>query len=141
MLTTHSYASMLRCMLIISEHKDICNHLHVVIFYEVSYDPLGSIDPRIDLTWLCSDQGQWFHLDKPVIDHILGVHGTLHFYHKSFYDFIRDPTRSSVFCINTPAFYCMFLDHMSPSPPHITDRPLTDFIETDPQTSTQHESH
>jgi len=27
------------------------------------------------------------------------------------------------------------------SPPHITDRPLTDFIETDSQTFTQHESH
>jgi len=29
----------------------------------------------------------------------------------------------------------------TPSPPHITDRPLTDFIETDSQTFTQHESH
>ena len=29
----------------------------------------------------------------------------------------------------------------APSPPHITDRPLTDFIETYSQTFTQHESH
>ena len=29
----------------------------------------------------------------------------------------------------------------TPPPSHITDRPLTDFIETDSQTFTQHKSH
>ena len=65
MLTTHSYASMLCCMVIISEQKDICNHLHVAIFYEVSYDPLGSIDPRIDLTWLARIVFQPFLVFSP----------------------------------------------------------------------------
>jgi len=49
---SHSYTSMLCCMFIISEHmfKDICHHLHAVISYEASYDPLSSIDPHFDLT-------------------------------------------------------------------------------------------
>jgi len=88
---------MLYCMF-----KDICHHLHDVISYEAFFD---SIDPHIDLTQPCSDQGQRFHSDKSVIDHILGVHGTLHFYHNSFYDLLRDPTRSGVFCVNATAFY------------------------------------
>ena len=56
---------MLCCMVIISEQKDICNHLHVAIFYEVSYDPLGSIDPRIDLTWLARIVFQPFLVFSP----------------------------------------------------------------------------
>ena len=37
---------------------------------------------------------------------------TLRFYHKSFKDFLCDPTRSGSFCVNTPAIYCKFLDHL-----------------------------
>ena len=75
---TNSYASMLCYMFGISEYtlKDICHHLHVVISYEVSYDLLGSIDPRIDLAQPRYDQDQWLHPDKLIINHILGVHGT-----------------------------------------------------------------
>ena len=101
------------CIFGISEStfKDICHHLYAVISYKPSFNLLSSLDPRIDLTRPYHDQGQWFHLDESIKDHVWSVHGTFRFYHKSFYDFIRDPTRSGAFCVNTPAFYCRFLDH------------------------------
>ena len=102
------------CMFRISEctFRDIYHCLHAVISYEVSFDPLRPIDPRIDLTRPYYDQGQWFHPDKSIINHVFGVHGTFRFYHKSFYDFLCDPTRSSSFCVTTPAIYCKFLDRL-----------------------------
>jgi len=102
------------CMFRISGHtfRDIYHHLHAVISYKPSFDPLSSIDPRIDLTRPCYDQDQWFHPDESIINHIFGVHGSFNFHHKSFYDFLRDPTRSGSFCVNTPAIYCKYLDHL-----------------------------
>ena len=102
------------CMNRISEYtfKDICHHLHAVISYEPSFDPLSSLDPRIDLKRPYYDQGQWFHLDGSIINHVYGVHGTFRFYHKSFDDFLRDPARSGAFCVDTPAFYSKVLDQL-----------------------------
>ena len=62
------------CVNRISEYtfKDICHHLHAVISYEPSFDPLSSLDPRIDLTRPYYDQGQWFHLDRSIINHVYG---------------------------------------------------------------------
>ena len=97
------------CIFGISEStfKDICHHLYAVISYKPSFNLLSSLDPCIDITRPYYDQDQWFHPDES----IWSVHGTFRFYHKSFYDFICDPTRSGAFCVNTPAFYCRFLDH------------------------------
>jgi len=102
------------CMNSISEYtfKDICHHLHAVISYEPSFDPLSSLDPRIDLTRPYYDQGQWFHLDESIIEHVFRVHGTYRLYHKSFDDFLCDPTRSGAFCVEIPAFYSKFSDHL-----------------------------
>jgi len=108
------YVPLRCCIFRISEctFRDICHHLYAVISYEPSFDPLRSLDPRIDLTRSCYDQGQWFHLDQSIKNRLNTVHGTFRFYHKSFYDFLRDPTRSGPFCVNTPAIYCKFLDHL-----------------------------
>ena len=110
---TRWYISARCCMFRISEctFRDIYHHLHAVISYEPSFDPLSSLDPRIDLTRPYSDQGQWFYTDKSIIKHTADVHGTFRFYHKSFYDFLCDPTRSGVFCVTTPAIYCKIIDH------------------------------
>ena len=101
------------CMLRISESafRDICRHLRAVISYEASFDPFSSIDPRIDLTRPYYDQGQWFHSGQSIINQVWNVHGFLSFYHKSFYDFLHDPTRSGAFCITTHAFNIKLLDH------------------------------
>jgi len=103
------------CIFRISEctFRDIYHHLHAVISYESSFDPPSSIDPRIDLTRPFFDQGEWLHPYKPIIEHIRNVHVTLRFYHKSFYDFLRDPTRSGAFCVNTPSFHSKHLDHLT----------------------------
>ena len=94
-----------------STFRDICHYLHAVIAYEASLDPLSSIDPRIDLTRSFFDQGQWFHPDISVIRHLAKIHGSLRFYHKSFYDFLRDPARSGPFCVSTLDIYCKLFDH------------------------------
>ena len=106
------YVFMLSCMFRISEYtfKDICHHLHAVISYEVSFDPLSSIHPHIDLARPYSDQ--WFHPDKSTMHHVYNVHGTFRFYHKSFCDFICDPTRSGAFCVTTPAIYRKVIDQL-----------------------------
>ncbi|KAF5356894.1 hypothetical protein D9756_006425 [Leucocoprinus leucothites] len=38
------------------------------------------------------------------------VHGTIAFRHKSFYDFLCDPARSSSFCVTTPVMHQNFFD-------------------------------
>ena len=108
------YASIFCNILRLSESmfRDICHYLHAVIAYEASLDPLSSIVPRIDLTRSFFDQGQWFHPDISFHRHLWSVHGLLRFYHKSFYDFLRDPARSGPFCVTTPDIYCKFLDQM-----------------------------
>ena len=102
------------CMFKISGHtfRDIYHHLHAVISYKPSFDPLSSLDPRIDLTRPCYDQDQRFRLDRSIDRHVCTVHGSFNFHHKSFYDFLRDPTRSGSFCVNTPDIYCKFLDRL-----------------------------
>ena len=95
-----------------STFRDICHYLHAVVAYEAYFDPLSSIDPRIDLTRSLFDQGQWFHPESSFLYHLSSVHGLLRFYHKSFYDFIRDPARSGPFCVATPDIYCKLFDHL-----------------------------
>ena len=41
-----------------STFRGICHYLHAIIAYEASFNPLSSIDPRIDLTESFFDQGQ-----------------------------------------------------------------------------------
>ena len=95
-----------------STFRDICHYLHAVIAYEASFDPLSSMDPRIDLTRSFLDQGQWFHPELSFLRHLWSVHGSLRFYHKSFYDFLCDPARSGPFCVFTLDNYCKFIDHL-----------------------------
>ena len=99
------------CLFGISESA-ICHHLHAVIAYEVSFDSLSSVDPRIDFTRSFYDQALWFRPGMSIRNHLLHVHGLLHFYHKSFYDFLRDPARSGVFCVNTSAFHIKLFHHL-----------------------------
>ena len=109
------YASILCNILRLSESmfRDIYHYLHAVIAYKASFDPLSSIDPCIDLTRSFFDQVQWFHPDNSVIyHHLSNIQGSLYFYHKSFYDFLRDPTRSGPFCVTTPDTYCKLFDQM-----------------------------
>jgi len=129
---TRLYITTRCCMFEISEYtfRDICHHLHAVISYEPSFNPLSSLDPRIDLTRPYYDQGQWFHPYKSIIDQIWKVHGTLCFYHKSFYDFLGDPTRSGDFCITTPAIYCKFLDHLIQNHHHHASSYVIDGLST-----------
>ena len=102
------------CLFGISEStfRDICHHLHAVIAYEVSFDTLSSIDPCVDFTRSFYDQDQWFRPCMLIRNHLLSVHGLLRFYHKSFYDFLRDPARSGIFCVNTSAFHIKLFHHL-----------------------------
>ena len=107
------YAAVISGALRLSEStlRDICHHLHAVIAYDASFNPLSSTDPRIDLTRSLFDQGQWFRPEFSFLHHLPSVHGSLRFYHKSFYDFLGDSARSGPFCVTTPAIYCKLVDH------------------------------
>jgi len=97
-----------------STFRDISHYLHSVIACKASFNSLNLIEqgPNIDLTRSFFDQGQWFHLEFTFLHHLRSVHGLLHFYHKSFYDFLRDPARSGPFCVTAPAIHCKLIDQM-----------------------------
>ena len=90
--------------IIASSVRERSTPFHLAIF--------SRAEPRIDLTRPYYDQGRRFHLDGSIIAHVLGVHGTFRFYHKSFDDFLRDPTRSRAFCVDTPAFRSKLLNRL-----------------------------
>ena len=103
-----------------STFRDISHYLHAVVAYEASFDTFSSIDPRIDLTRSLFDQGQWFHPESSFLYYPSSVHGLLRFYHKSFYDFLRDPAPSGPFCVTTLDIYCKLFDHWIQNHHHYT---------------------
>ncbi|KAF5357164.1 hypothetical protein D9756_006438 [Leucocoprinus leucothites] len=94
--------------------RGIYHHLQAVIDCR-EYPPL-TLDGTINL------ERSYFDHDLPSASKsslnrtLSRVHGAIVFRHKSFYDFLRDPTRSSSFCVSTPAthqnlFDCFMRQH------------------------------
>ncbi|KAF9445555.1 hypothetical protein P691DRAFT_777487 [Macrolepiota fuliginosa MF-IS2] len=94
------------------EFRAVCNHLSAVLHVYHHSDPL-------DFTQF-GDTNRPFQRITPSTIKELRVHirrqlgGSIHFYHKSFFDFLMDPTRSGPFCvISSPvvnAYYKHCLD-------------------------------
>ena len=107
---TRSHISILCCMFRIFQHMrylspSACRTLQRGIFQTSQLNrPLHR--PHTAVFWPTS-----MVLSRQV-NHIFGVHSKMCFYHTSFHDFLRDPIHSSAFCVNTPAFYYRFLDHL-----------------------------
>lgn len=90
--------------------KTICNELHAVLRFQDLPEPFD-LDDAIDVTH------PFYHADFKAVERLkqkaYGLGGILSLYHKSFYDFLRDPARSDVFCITTPAMHnCLFKHYL-----------------------------
>ncbi|KAJ3554708.1 hypothetical protein NP233_g12363 [Leucocoprinus birnbaumii] len=59
---------------------------------------------------ICNILASMKHLEIPLEMRIL-IYGNIHFYHKSFYDFLVDPARSSAFCVTASAMKGKLFDH------------------------------
>jgi hypothetical protein len=91
-----------------SELLGIHQYLHAVLKFQEPKVPLVLGDD-FDSARPFSDQDKSFLLLR---DQVLGVHGYLDFYHKSFYDFLCDPVRSLSFCVTAPAMIETLFDHL-----------------------------
>ncbi|KAJ3562074.1 hypothetical protein NP233_g9800 [Leucocoprinus birnbaumii] len=89
--------------------RSICHYLYAVVAYHEFPELLNWDDLPIDLKRPFDDQGQVSGLLE---DHLFRVHGYLSFRHKSFYDFLIDPSRSSNFCVTTPAIFQSLFDSL-----------------------------
>ncbi|KAF9446884.1 hypothetical protein P691DRAFT_732444 [Macrolepiota fuliginosa MF-IS2] len=83
------------------QFRAVCNQLSAVLRFDGRND-------RFDLTQF-GDTGSPFQratsaLTGKLRDHVYGRLGdSIYFYHRSFYDFLIDPTRSGAFCVRSPA--------------------------------------
>ncbi|KAF9440177.1 hypothetical protein P691DRAFT_780138 [Macrolepiota fuliginosa MF-IS2] len=86
-----------------------CNQLSAVLHVQ---DHSDSFDPS-----RFGDTDRLFWHAAPAFVEELRVHvrvrlgGSIHFYHKSFYDFLMDPTRSGPFCVTSSHMYNAYFKH------------------------------
>ncbi|KAJ3566455.1 hypothetical protein NP233_g6992 [Leucocoprinus birnbaumii] len=72
-----------------------CNYLRAVIVYHERLCPFEGADMNVDLTRSYFEQGPSFKPSALLRKMLHEVHGTFGFLHKSFRDFLLDPSRSS----------------------------------------------
>jgi hypothetical protein len=84
-----------------TEFRSICHQLQAVVTFRES-PGLPALDADIDLARSHFDQELVLLPNSPLGDSLYCVHGVVNCYHKSFFDFLVDPTRSSTFCVTTP---------------------------------------
>ncbi|KXN81187.1 hypothetical protein AN958_05876 [Leucoagaricus sp. SymC.cos] len=84
------------------EFRGICHQLHAVFEYQDCLKML-ELDEGIDATRSFSEQDIQSSQYPRLRNQIFGIYGHLHLHHKSFYDFLVDPTCSSRYCVTTPA--------------------------------------
>jgi hypothetical protein len=87
----------------------VYQYLHAVLKVQEYHEPLV-LPNNIDPSQSYLDQHHLFQWTRSFHDQLYGVHGVIDFHHKSFYDFLRDPARSSSFCVTTPAIRTRFFD-------------------------------
>jgi hypothetical protein len=87
----------------------IHQYLHAVLKVQEYYEPLA-LPNNVDSSRSYLDQRHLFHCTSSFHYQLQGVHGVINLHHKSFYDFLRDPARSSSFCITTPAIRTKYFE-------------------------------
>ncbi|KAJ3554709.1 hypothetical protein NP233_g12364 [Leucocoprinus birnbaumii] len=81
--------------------RSIYQNLQAVMVYQEPPNTLLDAE-TLDLVRSHKDQGSSFKENTAIEARLLRTHGTINFYHKSFYDFIINPNRSSTFCVISP---------------------------------------
>ncbi|KXN81186.1 hypothetical protein AN958_05875 [Leucoagaricus sp. SymC.cos] len=90
--------------------KGICHQLSAVLEYRDS--PIEPDLQGIDITRSLYDQDIPFLPHQQLGEQFREMHGLIHLHHKSFYDFLIDPMRSSAFCVKTPAILEKCFNHL-----------------------------
>jgi hypothetical protein len=90
------------------EFKNLCNHVRAVLRYHDA-KPLPTLGSSVNLT-------HPFEVAGADTTHFLqetGLRagGAVSFYHKSFCDFLCDPSRSGAFCVTTPEIHARLFNH------------------------------
>lgn len=81
------------------ELEAVCNEMGAVIRFQRQQEPL-ELDPAIDTSQSFLHTSSHLLVGvHPIISSSLG--GSISFYHKSFKDFLLDPHRSGIYCVNT----------------------------------------
>ncbi|KAF5356911.1 hypothetical protein D9756_006409 [Leucocoprinus leucothites] len=81
--------------------KSISHYLQAVVAYQEPSQPIQELVPTVDLAQSFYHQGSSFKLSGSLKSQLLEIHGTISFLHKSFLEFLTDPTRSSVFYVQS----------------------------------------
>ncbi|KAJ3564600.1 hypothetical protein NP233_g8195 [Leucocoprinus birnbaumii] len=81
--------------------RRICQHLRPVITFQTP--PSDFLNDLPDPTHSFYGPGMSYNDDTALEIRLFNVHGTLNVHHKSFFDFLIDPSRSSDFCVTAPA--------------------------------------
>lgn len=90
------------------EFKAICNQLSAVLHFHDHAEPLRfsrTIDTTRSFQYASPEAIQEFRIVRSRLG------GSISFYHKSFYDFLVDPTRSGAFCVTSPAMLDVLFEH------------------------------
>ncbi|KAF9444073.1 hypothetical protein P691DRAFT_363226 [Macrolepiota fuliginosa MF-IS2] len=83
------------------ELKAVCNQLSAVVHFHGRDEFVGPVIPTVDTT------RPFQHADPEIVNELRSfifnqLGGSISFYHKSFYDFLLDSTRSATFCVTSP---------------------------------------
>jgi hypothetical protein len=89
----------------------VYQYLHAVLRVEEYHEPLV-LPNNLDSSHSYLDQRHLCQRSPFFRSRALRVPGFISFHHKSFYDFLRDPARSSSFCLTTRAMRTKFFDSL-----------------------------
>jgi hypothetical protein len=87
----------------------VYQYLHAVLTVQESHEPLV-LPNNVDSSCSSLDQRHLYQRTPSFHSQVFGVHGVIKFHHKSFYDFLCDPARSTTFCVTTPAIRTEYFD-------------------------------
>ncbi|KAF5357242.1 hypothetical protein D9756_006415 [Leucocoprinus leucothites] len=81
--------------------KSIYHYLQAVVAYQEPSQSIQELVPSVDLRRSFYRQDSSFEPSVSLPYQLIKVHGTISLLHKSFLEFLTDPTRSSVFCVKS----------------------------------------
>jgi hypothetical protein len=94
-----------------SEFLGVYQYLRSVLKFQENHKPLV-LPSHVDSSRSLFDQNLSLQSSRTLLNQFRKVHGVINFHHKSFYDFLRDPARSSSFWVTSPTIQKRFFDSL-----------------------------
>ncbi|KAF7760202.1 hypothetical protein Agabi119p4_10878 [Agaricus bisporus var. burnettii] len=91
------------------EFRSLCSHVRAVLCYHDVKTPLPTLGSSVDTTRPFDVAGT--ETIQLLQETGLRTGGVVSFYHKSFCDFLCNPSRSGAFCVNTPEIHSKLFNH------------------------------